>query len=376
MAFKKPKEVKAAVTVATGVMELRTFPYPDVHKDSAIIRVDMTGVCGTDKHIIKGDASEIRGKSLFPFIEGHEIIGTIVEIGEDAAKNMDSLGQLLREGDRVAVAVEVNCGKCFYCKNQYDNITCENQVMAYGVHPTCDTPPYLRGGFAEYMYIFPNSTLFKIPENMSTGNAVFVEEMAVAYSSLARAVQPFPAVHEGFGPGDNFVVLGNGPLGMLHGIMARIQGGGMSIATDLADYRLNATKVSEKERIEQVKELTHGVGADLVVESAGVPEAFIEALQMVRKGGTVIEVGNWVDTGQAVALNVMQHISSKEVHIHAVYHCGNKWAPVLTVMDRFAKQFPFEKMITHKMSLEEVIKKIGLVLDPTKCMKVEVVPHR
>lgn len=387
MAFKKPKEVKAAVTVATGVMELHTFPYPDVQKDSAIIRVDMTGVCGTDKHIIKGDASEIRGKSLFPFIEGHEIIGTIVEIGEDAAKSMDSLGQLLREGDRVAVAVEVNCGKCFYCKNQYDNITCQNQVMAYGVYPTCDTPPYLRGGFAEYMYIFPNSTLFKIPENMSTENAVFVEEMAVAYSSLARAVQPYPAVHEGFGPGDNFVVLGNGPLGMLHGIMARIQGGGMSIATDLADYRLkmakdfyadhtiNATKVSEKERIEQVKERTHGVGADLVVEAAGTPEAFLEALQMVRKGGTVIEVGNWVDTGRTVALNVMQHISSKEIHIHAVYHCGNKWAPVLTVMDRYAKQFPFEKMITHKMSLEEVIKKIGLVLDPTKCMKVEVVPH-
>ena len=77
MSFRRPKEVEAVVTVATGVMELRTFPYPDVQRDSAIIKVDMTGVCGTDKHIIKGDASEVRGKSLFPFIEGHEIIQAV-----------------------------------------------------------------------------------------------------------------------------------------------------------------------------------------------------------------------------------------------------------------------------------------------------------
>jgi len=221
-----------------------------------------------------------------------------------------------------------------------------------------------------------------------TKEAVFVEEMAVAYSSFAKTVQPFPAVREGFGPGDSFAVLGNGPLGMLHGIMARIQGGGMAIATDLADSRLkmakdfyadhtiNAQRVPAKERVQQIKELTHGVGPDLVIEAAGVPEVFLEALEMVRKGGTVVEVGNWVDMGQTVPLNVMQHISSKNVHIHAVYHCGNKWAPVLTAMDRFSKQFPFEKMITHRMSLPEVIKNIGIVLDPNKCMKVEVIPHK
>jgi len=388
MTFTKPKEVRAAVMVKPGVMEIRTYPYPVISKDSAIVRIEMSGVCGTDKHIFKGDSTQIRGKSLFPIINGHENIGTIVEIGENAAKDMEADNRILKVGDRVAIAVEVNCGKCWYCKNHYDNTTCENQVMAYGVHPTADTPPHLRGGFAEYMYIFPNSVLFKIPEDMSTDVAVFIEEMAVAYSALARATKPYPAIKEGFGPGDSVAILGNGPLGILHGIMARVHGAGAMIATDLADSRLevakmfyadftiNAEKIPTDERIQKIKDRTGGIGPDLVIESAGDPEVFIEALEMVRKGGTVIEVGNWVATEQTVQLNVMKHVSSKNIHIHGLYHCGNNWGPVIKVMERYLNQFPFEKLISHKMSLDEIVKNIDIVIDPNKCMKVEVIPHK
>jgi L-iditol 2-dehydrogenase len=386
--FTKPEKVRAAVMTKPGVMEIRTYPYPKIDSDTAIIKIEMCGICGTDKHIFKGDATKIRGKSLFPMPNGHEMIGTIVEIGKDAAKNMEADGKTLKIGDRVAVAVEINCGKCWYCINQYDNTTCENQVMAYGIHPTADAPPHLRGGFAEYMYIFPNSILFKIPEDMPTEVAVFVEEMAVAYSSLARATQPYPAIKEGFGPGDSVAVLGNGPLGILHGIMAKIQGVGMMIATDLADRRLemakslyadftiNATRMSSKERIQKVKDLTGGIGPDLVIEAAGEPEVFIEALETVRKGGTVIEVGNWVDREETVQLNVTRHVTSKNLHIHSLYHCGHIWSPVLKVMDEYSNQFLFEKMISHKVSLEELVKNMEVVTDPNKCMKVVVIPHK
>jgi L-iditol 2-dehydrogenase len=388
MKFDKPKEVRAAVMVNPGKMEVRTYPYPKIDKDSAILRIEMCGVCGTDKHIFKGDATKVRGNSLFPMINGHEIIGTIVEIGENAANNLESNRRHLKEGDRVAIAVEVNCGKCWYCNNQYDNTTCENQVMAYGVYPRADIEPHLRGGFAEYMYVFPNSVLFKIPEKMTTNVAVFVEEMAVAYSALARATKPYPAVKEGFGPGESVAVLGNGPLGILHGIMAKIHGAGDIIATDIAENRLemaemyfadhliNAEKISRNERIEKIKGLTGGIGPDLVIESAGNPETFIEALETVRKGGTVIEVGNWVDMEQTVNLNVTKHISSKNLHIHGLYHCGNNWEPVLKVMDSFSDQFPFEKLITHEMSLNEIVSNMDIVTDPNRCMKVVVVPHK
>jgi L-iditol 2-dehydrogenase len=388
MSFTRPENVKAAVMLEPGRMEIREYPYPEIDRDSAVIKVEMCGVCGTDKHIHQGDSTEIRGKSLFPMINGHEIIGTLVEIGEDAARDMEADGKELKPGDRVAVAVEVNCGQCWYCKNHYDNTTCVNQVLAYGVHPNADTPPHLRGGFAEYMFIFPNSVLFKIPEDMPTETAVFVEEMAVAYSSLARATQPYPAIKEGFGPGDSAAILGNGPLGVLHGIMARIHGGGLTVATDLADYRLdiarqlyadigiNATNTTPGERVAQVLELTDGIGPDLVIECAGEPEVFIEALAMVRKGGTVIEVGNWVDRGETVPLNVMKHIASKNLHIHSVYHCGNVWGPVLNMMQRHGERYPLENLISHRMGLAEIVKEMKIVQDPNKCMKVEVVPHK
>jgi threonine dehydrogenase-like Zn-dependent dehydrogenase len=383
----KPTHVKAVAMTAPGKMEIRCYPYPKVDPDSAILKVDMTGVCGTDKHIFKGEASLIRGQSIFPYIGGHEVIGTLVEIGVNAARTMDFDGQLLQPGDRVALAVEVNCGTCWYCRHHYNNTTCENQVMAYGIHPNADTAPYLRGGFAEYMYIMPGTSLFKIPQELPTDVAVFVEEMAVAYHSLARAAQPFAPVKEGFGPGDSIAVLGNGPLGLLHGIMAGIHGAGLSIATDLADLRLakakelyaevtiNASRTPVETRIQQVRELTEGVGPDLVIESAGEPEVFLEALEMVRKGGTVIEVGNWVDTGKTVPLNVMKHIASKNVHIHSVFHCGSNWGPVLNILQKQNARYPFASLISHRLNLDELAARLGVVTNPNESIKVEVVPH-
>lgn len=383
----KPQTVRAVAMTAPGQTEMRTYPYPTMDHDSAILKVDMAGICGTDRHIYKGEANELRGKSIFPYVGGHEVIGTVVEIGDNAAKVMDYDKQVLHVGDRVALAVEVNCGHCYYCRKHYNNTTCLNQIQAYGLHPNCETEPYLRGGFAEYMYIRPGTHLFKVPEEMPTDVAVFVEEMAVAYHSLARAAGPFAAVNEGFGPGQSVAVLGNGPLGILHGIMASIHGGGLRIATDMSDLRLgiakglyadvaiNAGKVDQEERIAQVKDMTEGVGPDLVIESAGEPEAFIEALKMVRKGGTVIEVGNWVDLGKPVNLDVMQHISSKNLHIHSVFHCGTDWGPVLNILQQQSNRYDFPSLITHRFGLDELVEKFGTVTNFDECCKIEVIPH-
>ncbi len=383
----KPDKVTAVTMTAPGALELRHYPYPPAGEDSAVLKVDMCGVCGTDKHVYKGDATQLRGETIFPYIPGHEIIGSIVEIGDHAARTMEYNRRKLKVGDRVAVAVELNCGACWYCRNQYNNTTCDDQRIAYGLHPRADVPPNLWGGFAEYMHIAPGSSLFKIPDSMTTEVAVFVEEMAVAYHALARATGPFPAVGEGFGPGQSVAVLGNGPLGILHGVMAAIHGAGRRIATDLSDGRLekakalyadvaiNAAQTSVEERVQQARELTEGVGPDLVIESAGEPSVFLEALEMVRKGGTVIEVGNWVDMGETVPLNVMRHVTSKNLHIHSVFHCGTNWGPVLDIMDKHVARYPFDSLISHRMGLEELVRNMKVVVNPDACMKVEVVPH-
>ncbi len=384
----KTTQVRAVCMTAPGQTEMRTYPYPKMDHDSAIVKVDMSGICGTDRHIFLGEATELRGKSIYPYIGGHEVIATIEEIGDNAARVMDFDGQLLQPGDRVAIAVEVNCGECWYCRNQYNNKTCENQLQAYGLHPSADIAPHVRGGFGEYMFLRPKTHLFKIPEEMSTDVAVFVEEMAVAYHALARASVPFAPVNEGFGPGMSVAVLGNGPLGILHGVMAGIQGAGLAIATDLSDLRLgiaknlyadvtmNASKIDIEERIQRAKDLTEGVGPDLVIEAAGEPEAFVEALRMVRKGGTVIEVGNWVDLGKTVAIDVMRHINSKNLHIHSVFHCGTNWKPVLKVLQQQADRYDFPSLITHRFSLDELVTGFGTVTDFNKCCKIEVMPHK
>ena len=138
---------------------------------------------------------------------------------------------------------------------------------------------------------------------------------------------------------------------------------------------INAARTSVEERVEQARELTEGVGPDLVIESAGDPRTFIEALEMVRKGGTVIEVGNWVDLGETVPLNVMRQVTSKNLHIHSVFHCGTNWGPVLEIMEKHAARYPFASLISHRMGLEELVRNMKVVVNPDACMKVEVVPH-
>ena len=108
-----PASVRAVAMTAPGKTEMRTYPFPKMDHDSAILKVDMAGICGTDRHIFKGEANELRGKSIFPYVGGHEVIGTIVEIGDNAARTMDYDGQRLHPDDRVAIAVEVNCGECW-----------------------------------------------------------------------------------------------------------------------------------------------------------------------------------------------------------------------------------------------------------------------
>jgi len=152
MKFNKPKDVKAAVMVKPGTMEVRTYPYPTIDDKSAILKIDITGICGTDKHLYKGETLQPGGETQFPVLNGHEIVGTIIEIGKDASLELEADNKILNIGDRVTVGVEVNCGECWFCKNQFDAITCEGQIMAYGCHPSVDKPPHLMGGWAEYMY--------------------------------------------------------------------------------------------------------------------------------------------------------------------------------------------------------------------------------
>ncbi|NLG29127.1 MAG: alcohol dehydrogenase catalytic domain-containing protein, partial [Chloroflexi bacterium] len=313
---------RAAVMVRPGLIEVREFPVPALEDGAILLRVDMCGICGTDKHTWRGESRQYAGTAAesdtpYPIIPGHEIVGTAVEVNDRSGPRLDFDGQPVRVGDRLALCPDVICGTCYACRHTYAYPWCEN-LRGYGNAFTCTEAPYLLGGWAEYLYVLPKAFVYHVPDELPDHIAVMAELMAVSYN-LDKLKEFYTLAGEGMATGDTVVVQGAGPMGICHIIKARMLGAGMLIATDISDYRLglatefgadctlNVTQSSPQERIDQVRSLTHGRGADVVVECVGRAEVVVEGLEMLRKGGSYIEAGNFVETGD-ITLSPHRHL--------------------------------------------------------------------
>jgi L-iditol 2-dehydrogenase len=328
--------------------------------------MEMSGICGTDKHMFKGETMHPSGQETnFPIIPGHENVGIIEELGEEAT-GLEVEAKELHEGDRVVPVCDVACGKCYVCRSSFGFTTsCLNNV-AYGTTLSCKDPPHLFGGWSEYMYILPQALLAKVPEGLSVEAAVMTEVLTVALCAFDKAVSPYPLGKEGFGPGDVTVILGAGPLGICHGIMAKMMGaekvvvvGGPDFRLKLArkicaDYTVNMDQISDpSERVEEVRRLTDDRGADLVAECAGVPEAVSQGLDMMRVGGTLIVAGNYIDMGPT-PINPQKQILSKNARIIGVNgQTAASYASALRLIKRFSQSIPIDQIVTHKFKIED-----------------------
>ncbi|MDA4127795.1 MAG: alcohol dehydrogenase catalytic domain-containing protein, partial [Thaumarchaeota archaeon] len=293
-----------------GSIGLQRFPMPNLGREAALVKMIGSGLCGTDKHMFHGETVHPGGQeSTFPLIPGHENLGYIEELGENEGQWRDSNGAPLAKGDRVVPACDVNCGECYNCRNFYGWCWCET-VFGYGTTISCKQPPHLFGGWSEYMYIVPKVHLFKVPAGLPDNVAVLAEPMAVAYGSFARAMAPYWLAKEGVGPGDTVVIQGSGPLGLSHATMAKMVGAGKVVVIGAPKERLELAKrmgadltidISKydtpKERIAEIRGVTEGRGAELVVECVGIPAAIAEGLEMVSMAGTYLTVGNYIDMG-------------------------------------------------------------------------------
>jgi len=195
--------------------------------------------------------------------------------------------------------------------------------------------------------------------------AVLTEIFAVSVG-LDRAKQMSAFPNESFRFDDTVVVLGVGPLGMCFLMKARMLGAGAIIAADLSDFRLNFAKrlgadhslnigkTSKAERLQFVRDLTHGRGADMVIECAGVPEAVPEALEMLRIGGLLVEAGNFSDLGE-ISLSPHRHLCAKNARILGV---GGEepaaYGPSMRQMARYMKNYPLREFVTHRFGLRDV----------------------
>jgi len=360
---------------------------PDPAPGCALVKMEVSGICGTDKHTYQGYVAQYGGSGTprtvpFPIIQGHENVGTIAAIG-GAGMYTDFEGIALKIGDRVIVGPNVSCGTCYYCRHDFPYYCCENTVD-YGNNISAETPPHLFGGWSQYLYVVPGSFLVKVPDDLPSEIAVLTEIMAVTVGlDRAKQISAFPS--ESFRFDDSVVVLGVGPLGLCFAMKARMLGAGTVIAIDLSEPRLefarrlgadevvNASRTTEQERLTIVRELTRGRGADVVVECAGVPGAVREGLEMLRVSGLFIEAGNFSDMGE-ISISPHRHLCAKNVRILGV---GGEepaaYGPSMRQMARYMRHYPLREFVTHRFGLKQVEAAMQKSMSPDS-MKVVIDP--
>jgi threonine dehydrogenase-like Zn-dependent dehydrogenase len=381
------QSVLAATLVEPGRYEVREYPLPEPAPGCVLIKMEMSGICGTDKHTYQGFTTQYAGvgggkQIRFPIIQGHENVGTVAAIGGDG-RYADFEGVPLKVGDRVVVGANVSCGNCYFCRHDFPYYLCEN-MTDYGNNLSAADSPHLFGGWSQYMYIVPGSFLVRVPDDLPSEVAVLTEIMAVAVGlDRAKQMSAFPT--DAFLFDDTVVVVGVGSLGMCFLMKARMLGAGTIIAVDLSDYRLqfarrlgadytlNAANTTLAERLDFVRSLTGGRGADLVIETAGVPQAFTESLELMRLGGMLVEAGNFSDLGE-VPVSPHRHICAKSARILGV---GGEepaaYGPSMRQMARYMEHYPLREFVSHQFGLRDVEEAVHKSVAPDS-MKVVINP--
>ena len=275
--------MKAVVLEEIGNVVLKEVPEPQLQENSdAIIRVTTAGVCGSDLHIVHGRDPGIRMGTIM----GHEFVGIVEQIGS-AVSN-------LKKGDRVLSPFTINCGECFYCLRDVPARCVKSFCFGF----VSEDGSGLEGSQAELVRVpLATSTLLGLPEKrkdqtiLTDEQALFLGDIfSTAYSTAERgSIQK----------GDTVVVVGCGPVGLLSILAAKLFEPSHIVAVDSVEYRLEkarefgavTTDPKPENVLKLVRELTHGRGADAVLEAVGHPKALDLAIDVVRPAGVVSIAG-------------------------------------------------------------------------------------
>ena len=261
-----------------GKFELREYPVPDPEPGAILVKLTRAGVCGSDLHIWRGEMKEIYGSPPRDLTFGHEMCGCVERLG--AGVSVDSAGQPLREGDRVTFLYFFPCGRCPVCLRD-EMGCCPRKARANRV---AGTAPYFNNAYGDYYYLRPGHFVFKVPEEIPEDVATPVNcALSQVLYGLRKA---------GFGAGQSLVVQGAGGLGINAVAVARDMGADRVIVFDAIGERLALARAfgadhvlslvdlpTPEQRIEAVKELTDGFGADIVADFVGYPAVVPEGLR-------------------------------------------------------------------------------------------------
>jgi L-iditol 2-dehydrogenase len=255
-------------------LEISDMPRPDPGAHEVLIRVAACGICGSDVHGYDGSS----GRRIPPIVMGHEAAGVIASVGDSVLN--------FKIGDRVTFDSTVYCGACAFCRRGEVNL-CENRQV---VGVSCGD--YRRAGaFAEYIAV-PERILYRLPAEMSFPEAAMLEAVSVALHAVHMSQAP---------GGETALVVGAGMIGLLTMQAAKAAGFARVLIADIDATRLKLAESlgadevilgSGTEVVAAVQHRTGGLGADVVFEAVGRNETVLASIDSVRKGGTVVLIGN------------------------------------------------------------------------------------
>ncbi|MBD0290653.1 MAG: zinc-binding dehydrogenase [Thermoleophilia bacterium] len=376
------ERVLAATLVRPGDLQLRRYPVPtELEPGAVVLRMLASGICGTDKHTYVGETEQYVGtdharSTPFPIIQGHENVGMVHAIGGRA---LAFDGSELAVGDRVVPAPNWACGRCAFCARGFPYYMCRH-LEDYGNSLTSEHPPHLFGGWAELLYLLPGTPVFRVPDELPTDVAVLTELMSVTHSLDLVSAMPRPG---GFRPGDTVAVLGVGPLGLVHVAKAHLVGAGRVVALDRVPFRVELARrfgadagvavEAREDAIDAVLDATDALGADVVVDASGRAETFDLALELVRDGGTIVEVGAFVDTGERPVNPAV--VCGRNLTIVGVGgEDARAYEGTLRLLARHHARIPFSRAVTHRFPLERVREAVETALGGDGVMKVVIEP--
>lgn len=294
-------KMRAAVFRGPGRMDIEEVGIPRAEPGEIVVKVATTLTCGTDLKSFR------RGHPLVipPTVIGHEFAGVVVEAGKGIER--------FPEGTRVAAANSAPCGVCFYCRAGKPNL-CERlaeTLLGFSVP----------GSYAEYVKIparIVRQNTFEIPPSVSWEQAAILEPLACVVHGNDLA---------GIRVGDTVAIIGAGPIGLLHLQLAKLNGAGKVVVTDLQARRLeDATRLgadaiidaSRDDQVKEIQKLTDGRGADATIEAVGLPETWQTAMRMTRSGGIALLFGG-CPAGTSVSVDTGR-IHYGELTIRGAFH--------------------------------------------------------
>lgn len=328
--------MKAVVIKAQGEFDIENIDIPKPKRGEVLVAIKSIAICGSDPGIINGKVLSNGWPPYYPFVAGHEFAGEIVELGEDVA--------FLKVGDRVSGEAHCGCGVCDNCKKGMYNLCLmygnkEAGHRHYG-HNT-------EGCYVQYQ-VYDQKALTKMPDSITFDEGTLIDTAGTAYNALRLC---------GVVPGGNTVIIGPGPMGISAMLIAKAMGSTtimigrrerLAFAGELgADILIDYEKVNDT--IAEVRKVTGGYGADQVIEAAGNTTAFMESVQMARKGGHVAFISIPSQDGQNIA---GKYLVMNQITLHGTRANPNCSQTILNMIANGSLS-SLKKMITHVYSINQ-----------------------